>query len=230
MKIYQIEISNLCNLTCEYCPHPTQERDKGLMSSEVFKKAIELVRRCGQRRVYLHNFGEPLLHPLIFEFIKYATARGVTTSFYTNGLLLDESMAERLAAAGLREICVSGHVAGEITRIQALLQRCSIPIQILDTFRPSKETLHTWADQVLTRTAKGAFETGMPLPLKPCIFERENAVVILWDGRVNVCCIDNEATGVSGTIDDYLTTSSYYFRPIPLCKTCTLMRGDEDLS
>lgn len=228
MKVYQIEISNLCNLTCGYCPHPTQERHKGLMSAETFVKAIELVHRCGQKRAYLHNFGEPLLHPLIFEFIKHASAKGVLVSFYTNGLLLDEAVAERLYAAGLREICISEHKAGEIDRIQLLLRRHSIPIKIADMFRPSKRTLHTWADQVSSLTNNTSPKWKVH---SPCVFEREKAVVILWDGRVNICCIDTEGAGARGTVDDYLANPDcYHFQPIPLCHNCDLMRGEEDLS
>lgn len=230
MKIYQIEISNLCNLTCSYCPHPTQEREKGLMSIDTFQKAIELVRRCEQKRAYLHNFGEPLLHPLIFDFIKYAFARDVSVSFYTNGVLLDVEMAQRLAAAGLREICVSDHVAGESNRVQVLFHVYSIPIHVIETFRPGNETLHTWADQVSVPKAFSKSKEDDARPHGPCIFERQKAAVVLWDGRVNVCCIDNEATGVLGTVDDYLHRISYSFRPIPLCLNCSLMRGDEDLS
>jgi hypothetical protein len=223
VKIYQIEISNLCNLTCSYCPHPTQEREKGLMTLETYVKAITLVRRCGQRRVFLHNFGEPLLHPLLFDFIRHACGEGVTVSFYSNGLLLDRTTAGRLHEAGLRELCISAHVPGELGRIQALLREEGIPLTITEVFRPSKATLHTWAGQV---GRKG--DTG---PTQPCIFEREGAAVVLWDGRVNVCCIDNEGAGVAGTVDDYLADpASYRFRPIRLCSGCELMRGDEDLS
>ncbi len=69
MKVYQIEISNHCNLSCNYCPHPNQKRDKGYMSMETFKISIKLLKKCGQKIAYLHNFGEPLLHPKIFDFI-----------------------------------------------------------------------------------------------------------------------------------------------------------------
>jgi len=62
-KVMQIETSNLCSLTCAYCPHPTQVRPKANMSLEVFDKCMELVRRSdnpeykGRKFVWLNHFG-----------------------------------------------------------------------------------------------------------------------------------------------------------------------------
>lgn len=229
MKIYQIEISNLCNLTCTYCPHPGQERPRGLMSHEVFEKTLELLIRCGQRTAYLHNFGEPLLNPEVADFVRLCTTRGVAASFFTNGVLLTDTVLAELAAAGLRFLCVSEHTKGELQRVRQLVEAGAHPIEIRDTFRPVRPALHNWAGQVPRRLAKGMPVTGAALG--PCLFEREDAAVVLWDGRVNVCCIDVEGRGVQGTVDDYLADPARYgFLPIALCEGCTLMRGAEDLS
>lgn len=229
MKIYQIEVSNLCNLTCGYCPHPRQHRPKGLMSEEIFEKSIELLIRCGQKKAFLHNFGEPLLHPGLSCFIEKAIRRGVVCSFFTNGMLLEKDSISRLVMAGLGEICVSGHVPGEIERIQELIANEGLPIKITDVFRPTKEGNHSWAGQVLRQ--KVAFTNIQPESLlPPCVFERENAVVVLWDGRINTCCIESEGEGVLGTVDDFLLNGlDYTFQPVRLCSTCTLMRGEEVL-
>lgn len=229
MKIYQIEISNRCNLTCSYCPHPTQRRAQGLMSRGTFENAVELLIRCGQRTAYLHNFGEPLLHPEVAGFVRRCTQRGVAASFFTNGVLVTPEVLSTLADAGLRFLCVSEHTKGEVARVRALISSGGFPIELRDTFRPLRANLHSWAGQVASRPA-----AGPPHPSEgpgPCLFEREHAAVILWDGRVNVCCIDVEGRGARGTVDDYLADPDRYrFQPIDLCASCTLMRGEEDLS
>lgn len=196
------------------------------MTVPTFTKAIDLVCRCGQTKTFLHNFGEPLLHPLLCDFIRLAHARGVEVSFFSNGLLLDGHTAHQLVKAGLREIWISAHVPGELERIQIMLKQDAIHLLIKGTFQPTKDTVHTWSGQV-RRYAKGKCDHARI----PCLFEREQAVVILWDGRVNVCCIDSEGTGISGTVDEYLEDPSIYrFRPIALCNGCDLMRGEEVLS
>ena len=51
--------------------------------------------------------GEPLLKKDIFELIRCATDRGFKTLMPSNGLLIDEEMAKRIAASGLKEIFIS---------------------------------------------------------------------------------------------------------------------------
>jgi hypothetical protein len=229
VKIYQIEISNFCNLTCSYCPHPAQTRAKGNMTWQTFEKSIELLLRCGQRTAYLHNFGEPLLHPQIVDLVRHCTKRNVEASFFTNGLMLTGDLLTRLADAGLRYLYVSEQTRGEALRVEALIAEADLPIEMRGRFKPQRDQLHTWAGQV----AHG----GATLPAHPsegagpCLFQREQAAVVLWDGRISVCCIDVEGGGERGTVDDYLADpSTYEFRPIGLCRDCTLMRGTEDLS
>ena len=228
VKIYQIEISNLCNLTCSYCPHPIQRRPHGLMDPETFDKSLELLIRCDQQTAYLHNFGEPLLHPDVVGFVRRCTERGVTASFFTNGVLMTSEVLAALADAGLRFLSVSDHRRGQAARVRRLITAGGFPIEIRDTFRPVRGALHSWAGQVPGAGAGGVYPLQGP---GPCLFERRDAAVVLWDGRVNLCCIDVEGSGVQGTVDDYLDDPERYrFRPAELCVGCTLMRGEEDLS
>jgi len=229
VKIYQIEISNHCNLTCSYCPHPTQQRTRGHMTRETFEKSVELLLRCGQRTAYLHNFGEPLLHPEVVDFVAHCTERGVDASFFTNGILLSPELLARLADAGLTHLCVSEHTRGEGDRVARLIEETGVPVAIRDRFRPQRQQLHSWAGQV-TPGARILPVHASEGP-GPCLFERQQAAVVLWDGCIGVCCIDVEGQGARGTVDDYLAgDAEYHFAPIPLCGGCSLMRGEEDLS
>lgn len=199
------------------------------MSWETFKKSVALVERCGQRTAYLHNFGEPLLHPHVAEFVRYCSERGVMASFFTNGVLITDEVLADLSDAGLRFLYLSEHTKGELDRVQLLIARGNHPIEIRDTFRPVRRELHSWAGQ-MHQSKLVSLELSSPRRT-PCIFERERAAVVLWDGRLNVCCIDVEGRGVQGTVDNYLANpESYEFKPIRLCASCTLMRGDEDLT
>ena len=55
----------------------------------------------------LHSWGEPLLHPRIIDMIDYATERRLWTELSTNATRLDEEMARRVLASGLRRIYLS---------------------------------------------------------------------------------------------------------------------------
>lgn len=54
----------------------------------------------------LWDSGEPLLHPDAIAWIGEAAARGVRVDLRTNGLMLDEAAAERLAASGVEAVYV----------------------------------------------------------------------------------------------------------------------------
>lgn len=82
MKIYQVEVSNYCNLSCEYCPYPKQYRKKGFMDKRTFETVIQLAKKCNQNLLYLHNFGEPLLHPGLVQFVEIAKKENIECRFF----------------------------------------------------------------------------------------------------------------------------------------------------
>jgi radical SAM protein with 4Fe4S-binding SPASM domain len=85
------------------CPQSIMKRDRGYMSWEVFKKAVdEASGHC--KTSYLHQIGEPLLHPEIIQMINYAEDKGIRTSISTNCLLLDERMSVLILDSKLKEI------------------------------------------------------------------------------------------------------------------------------
>ena len=52
------------------------------------------------------DLGEPLLHPRVPEWIEAATRKGIRVDLFTNGLLLDAALAERLIHSGIEAIFV----------------------------------------------------------------------------------------------------------------------------
>ena len=69
MKKVYVEITNACNLNCNFCIHNSRKQE--FMTLDNFK--IILKKLDGYTKyLYLHVLGEPLLHPLINEFIDEA--------------------------------------------------------------------------------------------------------------------------------------------------------------
>lgn len=80
-----LEITNVCNLNCVFCPKTT--REKHSMTLDEF--ATLTTRLAGEVRfLYFHLMGEPFLHPLLPEFILMARRKGFTPVITTNGTLL----------------------------------------------------------------------------------------------------------------------------------------------
>ncbi len=97
--ILQVETTNDCNLNCKICMRRHLRRPVGYMSFEDFK-TLPLKEF---KEICLHGWGEPLLHPDIFKFVKYVKSLGLKASLGTNGLLVDKRMDE-IFESGLDEI------------------------------------------------------------------------------------------------------------------------------
>lgn len=105
----QIEPTNHCNAKCPLCPTGANQlkRPKGFMDLPLYKKIIDEV--AGKTaHITLWNYGEPTLHPGIFEMIRYAKKNGLEISVSTNGYVFysDEGI-QRLAESNLDTLIVS---------------------------------------------------------------------------------------------------------------------------
>jgi radical SAM protein with 4Fe4S-binding SPASM domain len=81
-------------------------RALGYMDFELFKKIID---ECDNRVdfIYLHFFGEPLLHPRIIDFIDYSAGKGMTVALSTNATVLNEKLSRDLLHSNLDLIIIS---------------------------------------------------------------------------------------------------------------------------
>lgn len=100
-KIY-IEITNVCNLKCTFCPDT--KRKKEFMEVESFKKIISKIKKY-TNLITLHIKGEPLLHPKFDEIVKNSE---IPINVTTNGTLLLQNK-EALSNKMIRQINISLH-------------------------------------------------------------------------------------------------------------------------
>ena len=103
-KVY-VEIGNVCNMNCSFCHgHSRAPRQ---MSMDEFQIILE--KLAGHTRfIYYHLMGEPLVHPLLPDFIRLARQHGYKSVITTNGTLLCDRQ-EELLAAGVHKVNISVH-------------------------------------------------------------------------------------------------------------------------
>lgn len=100
----QVEITNRCNLKCRMCPRWTYSPPNEDFPKENFFNVIDgLASPC---LVTLTGWGEPFLHPHLFEMIAYAKEREHTVSLTTNGTMLNDFVTDVLKS-GLDRIVIS---------------------------------------------------------------------------------------------------------------------------
>lgn len=104
-KIY-IEISNVCNLRCAFCPG-TKRRPR-IMSETEFESLLPKLRPFTDY-LYFHIMGEPLCHPLLESFLRLAEKYGFKVILTTNGTLLAKMQEILLASPALHKINISLH-------------------------------------------------------------------------------------------------------------------------
>ena len=104
-KVY-LEISNVCNLSCAFCPG-TKRKPKVMTESEFASLLPKL--RPWTDYLYFHLMGEPLCHPDLEKFLKLAAIQGFKVILTTNGTLLQKQSDILLSAEGLHKINISLH-------------------------------------------------------------------------------------------------------------------------
>jgi len=104
-KVY-LEITNVCNLSCDFCPGT--RRNKGFISPDDFRILAQKLRPHTQY-LYLHLMGEPLLHPELPELLNIAQELDFKVMITTNGTLLSRQVELLANSCSVHKISVSLH-------------------------------------------------------------------------------------------------------------------------
>lgn len=105
--ISNIELISICNLQCRICIDKPLRQKRVMQLEQVVKIAEKNRDLLVGQRIWLHHFGEPLLHPQLTEIIRYLSNLGVLPRLSTNATLLHSEISRNLMEAGLDEIVFS---------------------------------------------------------------------------------------------------------------------------
>ena len=104
-----IEATAFCNINCVQCANSELTRKKGYMDIKLYKKIVdEVAKENPDVNFWLAFYGEPLLLKYkLYYMIRYAKEKGLKHTYVnTNGMLLDDEMADLLIEAGLDHIII----------------------------------------------------------------------------------------------------------------------------
>lgn len=102
-KIY-IEITNVCNLNCDFCP--LTSRSPEWMRVDSFEYIISQVKPLTDQ-VYFHLMGEPLLHPDLAAFLTICHENDLKVNITTNGVLISEQMDLLIQSPAIKQVNIS---------------------------------------------------------------------------------------------------------------------------
>ena len=104
-KIY-IETTNICNLSCNFCPKTS--RKLGFMGIESFNEIINKIKGY-TNHIYLHLMGEPFLNKNLETFLKIAKEADLKVNITTNGTLINRVKDLIIDSKAVRQINISLH-------------------------------------------------------------------------------------------------------------------------
>ena len=205
-RVY-IEITNVCNLKCEFCkPHNRQNR---FMTLKEFNFILDEIKNYTEY-IYLHVKGEPLLHPNFDEFVKLAFDEGFKINLTTNATLLKNHLK---ITKYLRQINVSFHAtnSAEILKTCKSIDDCIINFRIWN-YDENSEAInqiqkefnisdisknfsnYTLANNIFLSVAS-KFEwpdMNSSNSANGYCHALKDQIAILVDGTVVPCCLDND--------------------------------------
>jgi len=104
--IFQIETTNACAMNCRMCPRKDMKRKIGFMDIDLFKKIVDQLKGY-TRELFLHHFGDPLLHSKLFEMIDYADEKGIKTKLSTNPVSMRPEINDKILKSKLDYLHIS---------------------------------------------------------------------------------------------------------------------------
>ncbi len=105
LKEIIISVTNRCTLRCEMCQIPLAGQGGEMSTRQLEKLILDSLVLCPHSIVF--SGGEPLLRKDIFDMIALVTRHKVNTCLTSNGTILTDDAARRLAAAGMGVVNIS---------------------------------------------------------------------------------------------------------------------------
>lgn len=108
LKRVHIELTNICDFNCVFCPKSEMKRPFGYMNTDLAKRIIDEICENGiAKKITFHIMGEPTLHPDFFDILSYTQEKGVKVGLTTNGGGLGGKIGQRLLDYNLHQIDIS---------------------------------------------------------------------------------------------------------------------------
>ncbi|VBB09611.1 radical sam [Lucifera butyrica] len=97
VKRVYIEVTTKCNFNCVTCIRSSWQDKPAHMEQETFEHILHNLKELpALESVHFGGFGEPLMHPRIFDMLKAVKELGLKVEIITNGSYLRQEVIEKL--------------------------------------------------------------------------------------------------------------------------------------
>ena len=158
-SIFNIELTNHCIMNCVMCPRTNNmTRERGYISLDLYKKAVDELLECNPGLIdtdilWLHHFGESLLHPEFGVCIRYASDKNIRTGLSINPIMLNDETIDTLLSARPHTLYISldGHDDESFYRIRGMK----------NAYGPSRERLIAFLRKKIESKSKAVIVLSM---------------------------------------------------------------------
>lgn len=224
----EIETNGICNLSCSYCPRPSNEQSTNL-EDEVVESILTQLHDWGfMGQLSFHNYNEPLTDPRVFDFVKMARVLLPHNDLYifTNGVLLTRQKASTLYGAGLTRIVATMHDDANTQKLEPkllALKKEFGPKLVIKDLREGKR-------KTQLRARGGLVGLSQTEPWGYC--NTVDAMVIRSTGDVTLCAEDARMNHVQGNVHNTPIDEIWWGykdlrdkiqkgdSPLDICKSC----------
>jgi MoaA/NifB/PqqE/SkfB family radical SAM enzyme len=105
LKEIILSLTNRCNLRCAMCQIPERGPAPEMSTAQVRALIADAAALCPGSIVF--SGGEPLLREDLFTLIAFANQHKINTCLTSNGILIDDDVAGKLACAGMGVVNIS---------------------------------------------------------------------------------------------------------------------------
>ncbi len=102
-----VVLSTNCMLRCKMCRMWDSKKEEGLFFKDLSPTILSLKDILGEPKKIVLSGGEPFMRKDIFEIIKCASENGLRTLVPSNGYLINDDIARKIADSGLGEVFIS---------------------------------------------------------------------------------------------------------------------------
>ncbi|MFT4308622.1 MAG: radical SAM/SPASM domain-containing protein [Candidatus Woesearchaeota archaeon] len=143
-----IELSAHCNYACESCPNTYMTREKGHMDPGLFKRIVDEVD--GRiSKMYLWNYGEPLLNPHAPKMLEGLSRRSFRSILSTTGYMLS-ALEDVSFLAELDEFIIS--INGFTPEVYAFHQKRGDLERVISGLERVKDTMEEAQTEYVLQT------------------------------------------------------------------------------
>lgn len=145
ISVLQVEVTTRCQLKCSFCPNNAlgDGWSRGDFPWEIYRDYL-VPHFSEVDWVYLQGWGEPLLHPKLWDMFDLAKKNARRVGFTSNGMLLNEKNARRFVngEGDLIDISFSGNTerTHESLRVGSRLARLKENVRRLADFKERANT------------------------------------------------------------------------------------------